>query len=544
MAHYLVAVALCWSMVGCGSSPGDAGQGDAGPPPADAGPVSSCDPPGHFGGAPEHVFVLPPQGDGFSYGDVQAAFPDVDWQTLDRLYLPAGHYKNIELGNLPVRSAARPLIITNHGGQVVIGFNPDGNYIWSFGGGANWILTGRYDEVSQTGDVGFPGHACGNYADSAGRYGIISDDDYALSAPYLHMGLAVGDATDFEIEYVEVARSGFAGIRLLNHPDGGTDKPMRNVKVHDVYVHDTAGEGFYFGWTGGAPSNLFTNLQIYNCRILRTGNEALQIQDLGDGTHVHDNTIISGGLHWFDNGLGRYQDNLSQISTREGTIEIDHNVFIDGAGSLVSFWSQPQGDDGDRHVSFHDNYFGNAASIGVYLGGEAAATSSFSFSHNVFRDFVFAYDELEADATDPGTLFSGGAYDATITLDGNRWQGSQRLVAGLTGGDGSAGAFTASGNRNDDPPAIALVNAGSGTWDRPGHHLSSWAANATVIDGSPQISFRMGDVVTFGEAPTLYQCTAPSTTASPPAAPWSALPTPADDVRTVPGSDDAAMGVR
>lgn len=35
--------------------------------------------------------------------------------TLDRLYLPAGQWKNIYLGNLPVRTAERPLVITNKG---------------------------------------------------------------------------------------------------------------------------------------------------------------------------------------------------------------------------------------------------------------------------------------------------------------------------------------------------------------------------------------------------------------------------------------------
>jgi len=143
---------------------------------------------------------------------------------------------------------------------------------------------------------GFPGHACGHYADSAGTYGIVSDDDYAFDAPYLHMGLAVTASTDFEIEYVEVARSGFAGIRLINQADKiGNLRPMANVKVHDVYIHDTAGEGFYFGWTGAPPSNLMPHLEIYNSRIVRSGNEGLQIQDLGDGSHVHHNTIISAG---------------------------------------------------------------------------------------------------------------------------------------------------------------------------------------------------------------------------------------------------------
>ncbi len=306
------------ALVACGGHSHRAGDGGGGPdgviPDAI---VSSCDPPGHFG-VPTTTFTLPSTGPSISYDDVQAAFPQVDWSMLDRLYLPAGQYTNILLGNLPDRTADRPLVITNLGGQFFVGNNPNGNYLWSFSGGSNWILTGRYDPVSMTGDVAFPGHACGHYADSPGHYGIMSDDDFAFAAPYLHMGLAVADAHDFEIEYVEVERSGFAGIRLLNDPT--MDEPIANVTINDTYVHDTGAEGYYFGSTGDPPANKLAGLQIYNNRILRTGNEALQIQDLGDNSHVHHNTFISGGLHWFDNGLGRYQDNNYQaIHASSGT---------------------------------------------------------------------------------------------------------------------------------------------------------------------------------------------------------------------------------
>lgn len=92
---------------------------------------------------------------------MQASFPEVDWQTVDRLFIPAGAYPNLNIGNLPDRDASRPLIITNLGGQVKIGPNDDGNYIWSMGGGSHWILTGRYDPDAQTGDASFPGHRCG-----------------------------------------------------------------------------------------------------------------------------------------------------------------------------------------------------------------------------------------------------------------------------------------------------------------------------------------------------------------------------------------------
>jgi len=544
----LRSLAVVLALVACGDDAPSSPVADA-PGVTDSGPVSSCDPPGHFGGAPATTFMLPPSSaTGFGYNDVQARFPEVDWATLDRLYLPAGTWTNIELGNLPVRTPDRPLIITNKGGQFVVGFNPNGNYIWSFHGGANWILTGRYDELSQTGDVNFPGHACGNYADSAGKYGILSDDDYALQAPYLHMGLAVGAATDFEIEYVEITRSGFAGIRLLNDASRiGSDKPMANVKVHDTYIHDTDGEGVYFGWTGAPPSNLFPRLELYNNRILRTGNDALQVQDLGDGSHIHHNTFISGGLRWLDNGLGRYQDNLAQIHTRSGTIEIDHNVFVDGAGNLVSFFSAPQGSDGPRHVTFHDNYFADTLSLGGYLNGTSNDGSTFTFANNTFRNLEFNYTPVDPDATDPGVVFgkNGGVMDP-IAFTQNHWQGSKRLANGITGGDGTSGNITATGNINDDPVAIEFVGGAGNVWSGPRRHLTRWAPIATVDEADPPVTYHPDDLVMHGGAPTLYRCTMESTGTAPTDAPnaWTALPRPNDDVRVVASSPYASYGVR
>ncbi|CAN5759425.1 hypothetical protein BH11MYX2_BH11MYX2_25390 [soil metagenome] len=529
--------------IGCGggsSSSGDDKPGGDDAAPIDSGPVSSCDPPGHFG-ASTSSFTLPtPSGTttGFNYADVQAAFPAVDWMTIDRLYIPAGHYTNIELGNLPTRTAEHPLLITNTGGQVVVGFNPQGNYIWAFHGGSHWILTGRYDADSATGDEAFKGHACGNYADSAGTYGIISDDDYALSAPYLHMGIAVdAGATDFEIEFVEVARSGFAGIRLLN--DHTKNLPMSNVRVHDTYIHDTDGEGFYFGWTGTPPSNLFPGLQIYNNRIVRAGNEALQIQDLGDGARVHHNTFVSGGTHWFDNGLGRYQDSNSQVLTREGTIEFDHNVFIDGAGTLLSFFSSPQANDGDRHVTFHDNYFSDAADLGIYINGTSTAASSFTFDHNTFRGMDFAYGPI--DMTDPDVVVGRNpAVLGAITFTNNTWTGTTRIINGIDGGDGTKDNVTLTGNTNIDPGAIELVDE---KWTAAGHHLTRYAPNVTVNGGSTPVTYHAGDVVSFGELPALYRANA-DTTAAPPGGAWTALGVLTDDVRVKAGTMYEGYGVQ
>jgi hypothetical protein len=509
-----------------GAAP-DAGRDAASP---DAG--SACEAFGYFA-TPTHTFTLPVASGGtIDYADVQKSLPSVDWQTLDRLYIPAGTYKQLNLGNLPTRDPARPLVITNLGGQVQIGPSKGANYIWSMGGGAGWVLTGRYDADAKTGDAAFPGHRCGAYANSAGTYGIVSDDAFDVTAPYLHMGIAVQGATDFEIEFVEVKRSGFAGIRLINpRAAGDAAQPMKNVHVHDVYVHDTGGEGFYFGWTGAPPSNLFPGLQIYNCRLLRTGNEALQIQDLGDGSHVHHNVFASGGLHWLDNGLGRYQDNTTQILTRAGAVEIDHNVFVDGAGSWLNSFYAPEPGDGPMQVTYHDDYFANTLSLGVWVGGTSAAGSTVTFTGNAFRGLGWGYALIAADPGASATVFGvDSAFVGALALRNNRWEGTFALAEGLTAGNGAKAPVTASGNVDGAVPELAFANAG---WPLvAGHHLTAWAPKVTVTNGAT-VTYHADDVVTYGDAPDLYRCTADTTAGPPPdhAEAWTKLPTPADDVR-------------
>lgn len=527
------------SGVGCGSNGGakDASVApDASTEVAPPDAAETCEAEGRYG-VPQSTFTLPVKsGAAINYADVQKSLPDIDWTSLERLYIPAGTYPQLMLGNLPARDAAHPLVITNLGGQVKIGPSQGANYIWSMGGGAGWVLTGRYDAASKTGDAAFPGHRCGAYARSSGTYGIVSDDAFDFTAPYLHMGIAVQGATDFEIEFVEVLRSGFAGIRLLNPRAAGEPAtPMANVRVHDVYVHDTGGEGFYFGWTGAPPSNLFPGLQVYNCRLLRTGNEALQIQDLGEGSHVHHNVFASGGLRWLDNGLGRYQDNTAQIHTRAGKVEIDHNVFVDGAGAWLNSFYAPETGDGAMQVSYHDNYFSDTLSLGVWVGGTAAAGSTVTFENNVFRGLTWGYGVIAADpGANAAVLGLDSLFVGALALKGNQWEGTRALVGGLAGGNGTKGAVTATGNVNGTVPAVVFRNAGWPVGE--GRHLTSWAPKATVVSGAPAVTYHAGDIVTYGDAPTLYRCKTDGAAGPPSDHPeaWTKLETPADDVRVAP----------
>ena len=173
--------------------------------------------------------------------DIQNSYPNVDWSTLDRLYIDAGQYKFIRIGNLPNRNASRPLIITNINGQVRVG-GLDHYYLMSISGGTNWILTGKYDPISMTGDSNFTGHGHGgggDYASSQGTYGIYVDDEFRtfgtgnsgiginskvpalnntnynqIHKSQLSSTVPYPITSDFEISFVEVTKVGFAGMTI------------------------------------------------------------------------------------------------------------------------------------------------------------------------------------------------------------------------------------------------------------------------------------------------------------------------------------------
>ncbi|MCE9672094.1 carbohydrate-binding protein [Myxococcus stipitatus] len=535
---------------GCSSDdPADDGdeqpQGDGGTGPGDGGTTGRCEPFGRFG--PQGTtFTLPgPNAGGELYvPDVQKSFPAVDWKTLDRLYIRAGQYTLINLGNLPDRDASRPLVITNTGGQVVIRPKAGSTqgYIWSMGGGSNWVLTGRYDPESGTGHEDFPGHRCGQYATSRERYGILSDDIFLSGG---HMGLGIGGAHSFEVEFLEITRAGFAGLRINRAAVDGVVPPLNDIKLHDLYIHDTASEAIYFGSTQGAPTPLATHLKVYNNRLVRTGTESLQLQNLGDGTEVHHNVFAFGAIDWRAAFQG-YQDNNSQAQVRAGHIRFHHNVFVGGAAALLNFFAGPETGDLPLNVEFSDNYFADTLWLGIYFGGNSgatAATSKYLWENNAFRGLDFGYDSVYPTTTDPGVVFSiAAAITSPISLKDNRWEGGRKLVAGLNGGSGTSGVVMASGNVNGVVPALAFVDTGlpAGT---PTRKLERWAPKATLSPGQPEVTYAAGALVMHDAK--LYRARVQNTNKVPSANPteWEPLPLPVDDLRTAPDSEWAKRGI-
>ena len=155
----------------------------------------------------------------------------------------------------------------------------------------------------------------------------------------------------------------------------------------------------------------------------------------------------------------------------------------------------------------------------------------------------FGYNTVNPTATDPNVVLRvGGTVAAPVVLTGNRWEGSRALVAGLTGGNGTAGMVTGSGNSNAAVAAIAFVNNGlpAGTRTRA---LELWAPVATRHPMTPPITDEIGAfVMHLGE---LYQAITRSTNAPPSSSPaaWRHLPLPVDDFRLAAGTPYAGIGL-
>lgn len=487
-----------------------------------------------------NTFILPVEGNThIYYSDIQASFAEVDWQTLDRLYIPAGDYDFINMSNLPVRTMDRPLVITNYGGQVRIG--ADHYYTASLNGGAGWVFTGRYNKRLKTGDAGYTGHMNGRYANSTGTYGIEISHSNAS-------GIGIGGrATDFELDYIEIGHVGFAGLLIKTNDD--PTALMDNVKIHDLYIHDTESEGVYIGNTAGDPNtqHKITNLKFYNNRVIRSGTEGLQLVNMGDGVEVYNNVFFLNALAWKDT-FQIYQDGCFQYGSRAGRSSIHHNIFIGSANHLFIIGLSAGAGEvltlGVDRVYVHDNYFSHSRDFfGYILRRDSNQVTTLRFENNYISNINFHYNEISPDTTDSNTIFraSNNKQNPQEYIN-NYWSGPEKFIDYFTETNMTVGPVTSAGNVNE-PIARIVFNNVSLPDDFDYHRIERWVGRSELYD--IDVYYETGDYVMYGT--TLYECieAGSHTNKVPPDNPatWKALSPAADDVRLCPCSPYQGIGL-
>ena len=268
--------------------------------------------------------------------------------------------------------AASPLLITNCGGQVIIG--PDSlqapiNEVHRgvrFINSHHFVLSGRGD----------PAH----------RYGIYIRG----TAPGVS-GLSLGSKTEyFLVESVEISHTGFAGI--MSKTDPGCDLSavrgawtQHETYFDDNYVHDTGGEGFYIGSTAydgytqndcngdGVNDTLYPHViegvAITNNRVERTGWDGIQLGSATLDASISRNTIDGFGLQ----GVSGQRQGIQVGAGTTGWV--DRNVIKNGAGNGILMAG-----DGDNFIV--NNLIVRPDEYGIYIGNWGAEPNEGFFFYN------------------------------------------------------------------------------------------------------------------------------------------------------------------
>lgn len=278
-------------------------------------------------------------------------------------------YGSLEFINL-VGTTSEPIIIKN------------------FGGTAKIVATDKWHAVRTE----FSKHFRITGGSAPGEYGIDIQGG--------QMGLKMdGLSTNFEVDHVRISNVGFAGIMAKTDPscDDATIRgnfTMYDVSLHDNYIHDTGGEGFYVGnsfWDGmerecgvRLPHEI-KGLKIYNNRIENTGWDGIQVGCAIEGTEIYNNTVKNYGKI-----NKEFQNNGIQIGGGTGG-QLYNNFVKDGTGNGLIIMGT-----GDNVI--HNNIIVNAGSNGVFCDERYTPGEGFKFINNTIispkKDGIRVYAEL------------------------------------------------------------------------------------------------------------------------------------------------------
>lgn len=195
----------------------------------------------------------------------------------DTIYLTASVRQFLIMRNLH-GSQSGPILVQNDGGQVI--FN-NYNYGVKFDT-CSWI---KMQGVAATGSYGF----------------LISN---------INAGISIGGlSTCIEVAGFEIMNAAWTGIVAKTDPDCSFLSTrghyvMRNISIHDNYLHDIANEGMYIGHSyyngytiqcNGKDTivypHLIRGLKVYNNKVESTGWDGIQVSSSDSACQVNNNYI-------------------------------------------------------------------------------------------------------------------------------------------------------------------------------------------------------------------------------------------------------------
>lgn len=235
----------------------------------------------------------------------------------------------------------------------------------------------RYVRITGAGD---PAHSYG-FRIRAARTG----PDYSAS------GVSVGGlSSDYELDHFEVYETGFAGFNLKTEPrcDGSANLGnfvQYDTRVHHHWIHDTGGEGIYFGSTGYGGRE-------YQC----DGQTVLLYPHEHHGAQIHDNLIENTGWDGMQVGVTpidcQVWGNVIRDVGLEGVEYQQQGMQIGGASSCEIWGNRLERGPtngifilGAADTLVHDNLVIDFGDSGIYANSNTLPEldgASYVFVHN------------------------------------------------------------------------------------------------------------------------------------------------------------------
>ncbi len=219
-------------------------------------------------------------------------------------------------------TAISPIVIINSGGQAVVS-------------GYNYGI-----KIDSCAHIIFSGH------------GILSLPYGFLATQVNGAGISVdGLSTDIEVKGVEISYTSLVGMFAKTDPDTTFTSTrekytLRNLLVHENYIHHTGMEGLYIGSTfylgktlqfHGKDTLVYPHLlrgvEVYNNRVEYTAWDGIQVSSADSGCSIHDNEI------YHDSEAG-YLNQMSGILNGGGSrCDCYNNKIMDGKGDGIDIFS-------------------------------------------------------------------------------------------------------------------------------------------------------------------------------------------------------------
>lgn len=252
-----------------------------------------------------------------------------------------GHQRNRFIFSNISGTAEAPIVITNLDGEVVL------------------------NEPESYGGIQF--HNCKHFILRGAPVEGGSDYGIRIVKTGLGAGLQMDQGTtDFEVDRVEITGTSFAGILAKSDELHRPDWTMRNISVHDCYIHDVEGEGIYIGSSfyhdeTKSPHEIH-GVRIYRNLVENAGWDGIQLGCGTDDVEIYENIIRGYGVVTND----PVQNEGFRLNP--GTAGRIYNNYIEGGdGSGSGIFANPHDD-----MYIYNNVIVTPHEEGIMIGDDAA----------------------------------------------------------------------------------------------------------------------------------------------------------------------------